>query len=46
MLLAHRLRLQLALKRIIEVVDERETEMSAEEALIQIGNIAEAALIL
>ena len=46
MLLAHRDRLREALSLIVVLVDEGEHELSAEEALMRIGNLAEAALKL
>ena len=46
MLLAHRDQLVRALNQILEIVDDPDVEESAEAALTQIGNIAEAALKL
>lgn len=45
MLIAHRDRLRKALTRIVELVDSQE-EVTAERLLMDIGNIAEAALKL
>ena len=45
MLLAHRKQLRRALSRIVDLVDEHD-HLRAEELLLQVGNIAEAALKL